>query len=764
MEAIQIQFQPTNKQHEAWEILHDSETNILYYGGAACFVGKTIVRTNQGFKNIKDIVKGDQVLTKNKFDKLEYKTVLETFIYGGDAYNLILEFKLKNGIKIKCTPDHRFYYNGQWVEIQHLIKRVLESSSSNQWKILDKHKRKIENYKLEELWYGEGDEPELFKSSKEEISKDFNITGRKVCQRENSSFSRRVFPFKLSQKTASKSQRFQYSKQQFREFRMGYKRRKLFTLHETSIPELQKEMFTKEEFFKTFCELHFKKGRIKWLFQTKFSRSQRDKRKVQTKSLYSRNVSKRIQSKKFYNKRYSPKKELETHQIALNDIIEFKITYENTKLYDLHVKDNNNFFITEEEILVHNSGGKTYLACAWLIIKCLEFQSSRWFIGRDKLNTILKSTMNTFRDISRDWGLVEGTDWKVNELKGIIKFFNGSEIYLLDLHHNPTDINFDRLGSMEFTGGFLEEVAEIARKGYEIVNSRIRYKLDEFNTIPKLLIVSNPTKNWVYTDFYLPFEQNNLPKSKKFLRALPTDNPHTSKHYLESLKNLNEVDKQRLLYGNFNYDDDDRALISFSKIMDCFTNDFVECGKKYLVSDLAMQGRDKFIITIWDGLRCDFVLIKNKSSGKEIEEDIKTIANKYQISRSNILADSDGMGSYLSSYIQGINEFHGGSSAFNKEEYKNLKSECAFKLAELINQDKLYIKCPNEVKSLIVEELGQLKRDNIDKDEMKKHIVKKEEMKENINRSPDFLDCLIMRMWFEVKPQFRAKVIKGFNF
>jgi phage terminase large subunit len=399
------------------------------------------------------------------------------------------------------------------------------------------------------------------------------------------------------------------------------------------------------------------------------------------------------------------------------------------------------------------SGGKTYLACCWLIINCLQYKGSRWFIGRDKLKSIYLSTFNTFVDICRNWKLYKDEAWSINQQSGIIKFYNGSEIILLDMHHNPADPNFDRLGSMEFTGGFLEEVAEIERKGYEIIKSRIRYKLDEFNLIPKLLIVSNPTKNWIYTDFYNPYKNGVLGEDKVFLSALPTDNPYTSSHYLKSLHSLNEVDKQRLLYGNFDYDDDDRVLCSFDKLCDCFTNDFVDKGERYIVTDLAMQGRDNFIVTIWDGLRCEFSIIKNKATGKEIEEDLLRISQKYNVPRSNICADSDGMGSYLSSYLTGIKEFHGGSSANNKEEYKNLKSECAFKLAELINSGSVYIKCNETIKSLILEELGQLKRDNIDKDEMKKHIIKKDEMKNNIGRSPDFLDCLIMRMVWLVRPQ-----------
>ena len=119
---------------------------------------------------------------------------------------------------------------------------------------------------------------------------------------------------------------------------------------------------------------------------------------------------------------------------------------------------------------------------------------------------------------------------------------------------------------------------------------------------------------------------------------------------------------------------------------------------------------------------------------------------------------------YLSSMltVDWIYELKHGDNSWNKKEFNNLKSECAFKLAEFINKGELFLDVPKEktvmingkeryLRSVLIEELSQLKRDNIDKDEQKKKIISKEEMKANIGRSPDFLDNLIMRMLPEVK-------------
>lgn len=138
-----------------------------------------------------------------------------------------------------------------------------------------------------------------------------------------------------------------------------------------------------------------------------------------------------------------------------------------------------------------------------------------------------------------------------------------------------------------------------------------------------------------------------------------------------------------------------------------------------------------------------------------IETDMRNAMIQHRVSRSNVVVDSDGLGSFLESYLNGIREFHGGERALSNE-YDNLKTQCAFKLAELINKRDFRIICTPEQEELIKEELQQLKQANVDNDTRKKSIVSKEIMKAALNRSPDFLDMLIMLMLFEIRKPIRT--------
>jgi len=420
--------------------------------------------------------------------------------------------------------------------------------------------------------------------------------------------------------------------------------------------------------------------------------------------------------------------------------IRLELSIKQREAFDVLTKDKK---VTELFYGGAAGGGKSFVGCAWIIYSCLRYTGSRWLIGRAILKSLKESTLLTFFDICKQWGLKKDTHYHYNTMAGVIKFHNGSEVYLKDLFKYPSDPEFDTLGSTEFTGAFIDEASQVTKKAKDIVSSRLRYKLEEFDLIPKLFISSNPSKNFLYSEFYKPDKAGTIVYYRKFIKALVQDNPYISPHYIEQLKKLDEVSKQRLFYGNFEYDDDPAKLMEYKAITDLFHNTFVEkTGSKYLVADLAMQGRDRFVVSVWDGLHGTIVLDKKKSSGKEIEEDIRRIAEEHHIPRSHILVDSDGLGSYLESYMEGIVSFHGGARAYKEKDFLNNRSECYFKLAELVNKREIFVIADTRQQELIISELEQIKRDKVDNDEQKKRIIK---------RSPDYADVLMMRMYFEIR-------------
>lgn len=404
---------------------------------------------------------------------------------------------------------------------------------------------------------------------------------------------------------------------------------------------------------------------------------------------------------------------------------------------------------------IYAGGGKSALGVLWLIEQCQTYPNTRWLMGRAKLKALRETTLNTFFELSSRFDL--NSQYRYNSQSGVIYWNNGSEILLKDLFTYPSDPNFDSLGSLEITGAFIDECNQISFKAWQIVKSRIRYKLKEYSLTPKMLGSCNPSKNWVYTKFYLPSEEDRMDIDKRFIQSLPTDNPHLPKSYLESLLSLDEASKQRLYYGNWRFDNDPSKLMDYDKIQNIFTNDFVEHGDKYISADIARYGSDKMVVCVWSGFRVIDIFSLNKSSIVETADAIKQLANKHKVPLSNIIADEDGVGGGVVDVLR-CKGFINNSKPMEVEnkvvQYQNLKSQCYYKLAELVQLNQVYIDCKDGViQDEIIKELEQVKRDKIDSDG-KLCILSKEKVKELIGRSPDYADALMMRMYFEFKINF----------
>lgn len=397
-------------------------------------------------------------------------------------------------------------------------------------------------------------------------------------------------------------------------------------------------------------------------------------------------------------------------------------------------------------------GGKSWVGVSYLILMCLQYKGTRYLMGRSKLDALKKTTLNTFFEVCNAWNLKSGEHYTFNGSSNIISFYNGSEIILKDLFLYPSDRNFDSLGSLEITGAFIDEANQITEKAKNVVASRLRYKLDENDLIPKLVMTCNPAKNWVYTEYYRPAKDNTIKPYRKFIQSLVKDNQYISQHYEKQLSELDELSKQRLLYGNWEYDATDDSLIDYNAIVSLFNQQGID-GDKYITCDVARFGSDRTVIMLWKGLHTTYIKTMLKSSVNEVVEQIKKIQQDNQVNLRNIIVDEDGVGGGVKDYLR-CQGFINNSRPIKGENYQNLKTQCYYKLADLINKGQLGINCSDvNIKSYIIEELEQVRTKDADKDN-KLQILSKDNIKAILGRSPDYSDALAMRMYYEVDSNY----------
>ena len=397
-------------------------------------------------------------------------------------------------------------------------------------------------------------------------------------------------------------------------------------------------------------------------------------------------------------------------------------------------------------------GGKSMLACLWLTTLCLKYPGIRTLLGRTTLSALKQTSLVTLFEVLKMAGLNANEHYTFNGQSNTLIFQNKSEIILKDLEYKPSDPNYDSLAGIEVSAVVIEEASQVTRMAYNILKSRIRYKLNEFGIIGKILMTTNPSQNFIKKEFYLPFVEERLDTNKKFIPSLPLDNPHLPQSYLDMLETLPSEQRKRLLLGDWNYNEELDALFQFDDIANCsFRTAPNPSEKKYISIDVARFGADSTVATVWVGLTIVEIIRYNKLDGDTLYRNITELIAKHGIHPSQVIADSDGVGGFLVDRLR-CTSFVNNARPLHDQNFTNLKSQCYVKLSDLIKQGKISI---NVLDPSMVDDLTQqllvVKLKDVEKDG-KVGVVGKEQMKKMLgDRSPDLADSIMLRMYWEVK-------------
>lgn len=268
-------------------------------------------------------------------------------------------------------------------------------------------------------------------------------------------------------------------------------------------------------------------------------------------------------------------------------------------------------------------------------------------------------------------------------------------------------------------------------------------------------------------------KEAEIKESHKSFHFTSLDNPFLPAAELEALKEEYKNDyqtyKQEIL-GE--YVENQGALFKYDALIDMFTNSVVKEESKYLIIDIADDGSDKTVFSFWEGLeeyqREEFQRLNTESIVARTRE----YAKQHRIPYSHIAVDAIGVGAGVasSSMLDGIIGFKSSYQAIRTDydivklpnvsyitknpmtqltsDYKNLRSQCIFVLADLVNNHKIASKVTGRQKEDVIEELATYQ--DASTGDGKRMATLKEDVKVILGRSPDASDCLIMRMYFVI--------------
>ena len=385
-------------------------------------------------------------------------------------------------------------------------------------------------------------------------------------------------------------------------------------------------------------------------------------------------------------------------------------------------------------------------------MKCLQYEGIRVALARNNLTTLKKNTVTSIMEVMQDWGITNDY-YSYNSQAGIIKFWNGSEIIMVELDYLPSDPQYTRLGGLLATIGCIDEAGEVPAKGKEIFQSRIgRWQNEKLGIKPVLIMSCNPSKNFLFTDYYRPFKEGKLKPYQKFIQALPSDNPYLSKEYIENLKNtLSFGERRRLLGGEWEFADDETSLFKYEDVIysyDTTLNNNTDKTMR-LSCDIAFSS-DKCVYIVWEGLNIMKIHITPKNDTKTPEDTIKELCSDYNIRIDNVAFDADGVGLHLTKYFPLAKEIHNGGKTILNNGYANLKTELYFKLSELFKDGKIKI-YEDRYKQDIIDELSVIRHKPRESMDNKIQLISKLEMKKILSYSPDIADAMAYNMIFHLK-------------
>ena len=398
--------------------------------------------------------------------------------------------------------------------------------------------------------------------------------------------------------------------------------------------------------------------------------------------------------------------------------------------------------------------GKSWGMCEIINLTCIAKPWIVRLVGRSEWDDLRKTTLATLLKVMNNHGMQQGREYNLNLQTKELTYYNGSKILFVPLKQQPSDPEFNWLGSYEITYGFVDEAQQVSRKAIDIILSRCTEKIKEYNLIGKIIMTCNPMKCHLYNDFIKPQKEGTLPEDRVFIPSLYKDNPFIDhKKYEQSLKRADKITKERLLNGNRDYDDDPTKLYEYDDICDLFTN-HGESGQHYITCDIARLGNDHTVAIVWDGWIGRIFSYKKKRT-TETAKILQWLQQQHKVKNSDTICDEDWVGGGVVDQLGCKGFVNNSSPILTPEEkqirnYKNLKDQCYFELQSVIESWKMQLIVMNsDDKELIIEELDVVKQKNPDK-WGKLQILSKEEVKMLIGRSPDFSDTIAMRMRFEL--------------
>ena len=383
---------------------------------------------------------------------------------------------------------------------------------------------------------------------------------------------------------------------------------------------------------------------------------------------------------------------------------------------------------------------KTFGAASILISLAKQYPDSTIGVGRKNTTEMKRGTMMSFDEAAKKMNV---TDYRENKLDMTWRFANGSRILFFEVDQSR-DRQFSKIKSMNLTCAFIDEADAVQKEGFLSVYGRVGRK-NENNAPAFIILACNPNEAWIKEDYYNRYRKKVLPNNVSFIEFEMTDSFLPQDYYSKFNDTPNNW-KQRYLYNNWDYGDDDDSLFKY-KHLDQSHITVLEDGTRYAALDVARFGQDRSVGAIWqDKQLIDITVFKEKEQ-KITNTDLANVFMRYcednQVGYQHACVDAVGNGSGVVDYLHTkgfmVKEFLAGAKA--KGNYNNLRSEATHLLAQDFEKNEAKLLDSVPYLSELKKELTMQGYSIVDKQLI---VESKDKIKQRLGMSPDVADAVIM--------------------
>lgn len=215
----------------------------------------------------------------------------------------------------------------------------------------------------------------------------------------------------------------------------------------------------------------------------------------------------------------------------------------------------------DELILIGPTGvGKSALASHVFISIADAFPHSQLFVWRKNFNTARKTIWRTYKKMLSDMNMIEDEHYKLNEGSLLIEFPNKSLITFAQAD-SSTDKDQNKIKGLDITASQLEESNELTEDAVDMIMSR-KGRANQAGQPSINIHTMNPNNGWTKSRYYDKWKKGELPSNVMVIEFTLQDSWQTDQDINSLIRSKPMWWIQRYLYNNWNYLDEDHALIS----------------------------------------------------------------------------------------------------------------------------------------------------------------------------------------------------------